>query len=151
MIKPIKEIMTKKLATISPKSLITDAVKKMCDLKIGTIVVGTKNNITGIFSERDLMEKVINKGLIPDKTLVESVMTENIVCINDFDEPFLALDLMKNNNIRHLIVIDKKEKVSGIISLRDILNSIIDYYKEENEKLEEILLENVDSDIKVIR
>jgi len=107
------------LVTASPNASIYEAAKKMAQHNVGSVVVVDQNNkIIGIFTERDLVKAVANS--IDLNTELEKVMTKNPITI-DYDEYIeKAILIMRENNIRHLPVVNKEGKFIGMISLRDL-------------------------------
>ncbi|HEX73139.1 MAG TPA: CBS domain-containing protein [Candidatus Hydrogenedentes bacterium] len=106
---------------VSPKSTVREAVKYLCDNKIGAVLVKVDDEAVGVFSERDLMHRVINQGLNPDEVLVEEVMSRNPITIHVNDDINLAKALMHMNKVRHLLVVGKEGEVVGLLSVRDLM------------------------------
>ena len=103
---------------------VFEAVKFMAEKKVGAVPVLNGTQLMGIFSERDVITRVVAKELDPKTILVESVMTKNIVVANadeNFDD---CLRKMKAANCRHLPVVSG-DRLLGIVSLRDILQNEI--------------------------
>jgi CBS domain-containing protein len=93
----------------------------MHERHIGSVLVMRDGRIAGIFSERDLMNRIVAEQLDAASTLVSAVMTERITCCT----PDTTLDTCRNamtkNRIRHLPVLDEAGNLVGIISSGDIL------------------------------
>lgn len=105
--------------TIPPTATVLDAVEKMNQLKIACLVVMEEGQILGIFTERDVLQRVVGEMLRPSNTPISEVMTRDVVCV----EPDTDLDdvstLMKDRRIRHLPVC-QKGRVIGMISIGDV-------------------------------
>ncbi len=99
---------------------VRDVARKMSDRNIGAIAVVTSGKLAGIFSERDLMTRVVVPGLSPDETPVSNVMTKSLVAAHPDEEIDSALQKMQSLGCRHLPVIDGSSLV-GMLSLRDLL------------------------------
>ncbi len=99
---------------------VRDAARSMSEKNIGAIAVVDSGKLVGIFSERDIMSRVVAPGLNPDETTVATVMTKDIVVGDMDDEVEDALRKMHAVGCRHLPIVDKG-KLVGIISLRDLL------------------------------
>lgn len=96
----------------------------MAQHNVGSVVVVDDNNrVLGIFTERDLVRVVANS--INLNTEIEKVMTKNPITINYDEYVEKAILLMRENNIRHLPVVNKENKFVGMISLRDVSKLII--------------------------
>lgn len=99
---------------------IQEVVSIMVEHNIGSVTVLEGDKIVGIFTERDLMNKIVGPGKIPSETKIEDVMTRELIVVPpDYDSED-CIRLMGRYKIRHLPVIDKDE-LKGIISLRDLL------------------------------
>lgn len=79
-----------------------------------------KLTLKGIFSERDLMRRCIAKDMDLEKTLIDEVMTKKVIVIESHDSPEYCLQIMKQENIRHIPVIDGQD-LRGIVSMRDLM------------------------------
>ncbi|MDZ7290843.1 MAG: CBS domain-containing protein [candidate division KSB1 bacterium] len=118
--------------TVQRDQTVLEAVKYMVEKEIGAVAVLEAGRLVGIFSERDLMKRVIAQGFDPQKVLVEEVMTRNIVMARPEESYASCLAKMQNHNIRHL-VIASEDRLLGVISLRDLM--IIDI-KEKSAEIE---------------
>jgi CBS domain-containing protein len=95
-------------------------VRTMVEHNIGAVPVMHNGKLVGIFSERDLMKRVVAEGRDPCATCLAEVMTGDPVSIGTNDELENCLTLMRQNGFRHLPVCFEGELV-GMVSLRDIL------------------------------
>ncbi|MCC7430694.1 CBS domain-containing protein [bacterium] len=101
---------------------IREVVKYMAQKNIGAVAVFTRDNqLAGIFSERDIMKRVVAADLNPDKVLISEVMTKKVY-VGTPDEDFEAcLQRMKTLNVRHLPIFENGIEYLGLVSLRDLL------------------------------
>ena len=113
-----------RVISVKPDDTVLDAIKVLARENIGAAVVMTGDRLAGIFSERDYTRKVILHGRSSDSTLVEQIMTANVVVVNPRTHARECMALMTEKNIRHLPVVDQG-RVVGIISIRDIVSDII--------------------------
>lgn len=134
----VKEILNRKgnqIYSIHPQETVYDAIKKMADLNIGALIVLDDNDkIAGIISERDYRNKVILKGRTSSTTPVQDIMVKQVFCVNSTDDVNLCMGLMTEKKIRHLPVLDDGE-LSGMISIGDVVKSVIDQQKIEIDSL----------------
>ncbi|MEX2455656.1 MAG: CBS domain-containing protein, partial [Balneolaceae bacterium] len=100
------------------------------DLNIGALLVMENDRLIGIISERDYRNKVILKGRASKTTLVKEIMVDEVVCVQANDKVRLCMQLMSDNKFRHLPVLDN-DKVVGVMSIGDVVKSIIDKQKVE--------------------
>jgi CBS domain-containing protein len=101
-------------------STVRDAARTMSDRNIGAIAVLDSGKLVGIFSERDVLTRIVAEGRNPDETRVESVMTKDIIVAAPGDDINDALQKMHACNCRHLPVVQGGNLV-GMISIRDLL------------------------------
>lgn len=109
-----------KVHTTSPGTNVLDATAKMNHHKIGALVVMDGDQVAGIFTERDVLRRVVGASQPPEAMLVAEVMTSDVVCCNpdaDIDE---VGALMKEHRIRHVPVCDRDSHLAGLISMGDI-------------------------------
>jgi CBS domain-containing protein len=119
------------LCVISKQETVFDAACLMAEKRIGAVPVVEGELVVGIFSERDIMNRVVAKNLNPQKTLVEQVMTKDLIVGSPDEDIEQILYRMKQSNIRHLPIVHEG-KLVGILSLRDLLQADL------NEKDQEI-------------
>jgi len=113
-------IMVKRVLKIGEEATVWDAVKEMYVANVGAIVV-VKNDkeIIGIFSERDILRRVIPKEMNLKKTHICEVMTKDPVTISPDSSLLDVYQQMQGLNLRHIPVVED-DKLIGIISLKDI-------------------------------
>jgi len=116
----VKDVMTKNVITIDSNQTILDAFKLYRDTKVGSLIVIENNQLAGIVTERDLIEKAIDKDL--KTTLVKDIMTSNIKTIKPLDNIDTASGVMERHNIKKLPVIDD-DNIAGIITINDIVHT----------------------------
>ncbi len=101
---------------------VRDVARKMSDRNVGAVAVLDGGRLVGIFSERDIMARVVAAGLNPEDTTVQKVMTRDIVVGKPTDDLDAALQKMHDVGCRHLPIVDSGNLI-GMISLRDLLES----------------------------
>ncbi len=108
---------------VSADASVLDAVRTMQRAKSGACVVLDNNKLVGIFSERDLMLRVVAAGLDPDKTAVREVMTTSLKTLTTEAGSSEALELMVSLHIRHLPIVEKDGSLAGLLSVRNLLRN----------------------------
>ena len=116
----VKDVMTKDVITIDSNQTILDAYKLYRDNKVGSIIVTDSEKCIGIVTERDLIEKSIDKDL--NSTLVKDIMTSNIRTISPGDNLDTASEMMERFNIKKLPVLEDNN-ITGIITINDIVHT----------------------------
>ncbi|MBI3268586.1 MAG: CBS domain-containing protein [Planctomycetes bacterium] len=124
------------LFSVQRGQTVFQVARFMSEKKIGAVVVLEGDRLAGLFSERDIMNRVVAQGRDPAKTVVDDVMTKEVVVAEAGDSWDAALAQMKKINVRHLPVIDGGRLV-GMLSLRDLLLSTIEVKEEEIKWLEQ--------------
>ena len=99
---------------------VLETVRAMVERNIGAVPVLHNGKLVGIFSERDLMKRVVAEGCDPRSTCLAEVMTDDPLTVNTNEELETCLTLMRRHNFRHLPVCHEGQLV-GMVSLRDIL------------------------------
>jgi CBS domain-containing protein len=117
----IKELLAnRELYTVTKGTTIKDTVFYMAEKGVGLIPIMNEGKLVGVFSERDLVKRVIAKNRSLDETKVEDVMSTKLIIadINEANESVLAK--MKEAKTRHILIIEN-EKLIGVLSMRDLL------------------------------
>jgi len=109
---------------------VLDVARMMVEHNIGAVPVLQAGQLAGIFSERDLMIRVVVGGKDPNRTPVSQVMTEDPLTVAPNDSLETCMTLMKRHSFRHLPVCSGRE-LKGVISLRDILLQNLDEKDDE--------------------
>lgn len=126
---------SKNLYTVQSGAKIIEVANYMAEHNIGLVpVLGNDGKLLGVFSERDLVRRVIAKGLDLHTTTVDSIMTKELVIASINESHQECLKKMKDKNIRHILIIDDK-KLHGILSMRDLLEIDLQVQQETIEVL----------------
>ena len=108
------------VAMIGEEATVMEAAKIMSDRRIGSLVVGRRENVVGIFTERDVLNRVVARHLDPSKTIVKDVMTKPVAGCQPTTKLAECRSVMTEKRIRHLPVV-KDNRLLGMISSGDIL------------------------------
>jgi CBS domain-containing protein len=107
------------IISLPPDTTVRAATKVMAKHKIGAVPVTESGRLIGIFTERDLISRVIAKEVDPDATRLRDVMTPHPMTVDATDPAGKALQMMREGGFRHLPIMQKNLLV-GIVSIRDI-------------------------------
>jgi CBS domain-containing protein len=127
-------------AEIAPDVLVIDAVRLMFERRVGALAVTEGRRAVGIFTERDLLRRVIHAGKDPATTHVRDVMTSPVVSVSDHTSIAHAADIMRENNFRHLAIVDRRGQLEGIVALRYLLYALMDELEKKVGDLEGYLM-----------
>lgn len=128
---PVKRVMARNIVTVDKQATALEVAGIMDTKNVGSVLVVDKTNgkYVGIVTERDIVRKVVAKGLDGSSYLVKGVMSSPLVTIESTKTIFEAGDLMDQKKVRHLAVTEGSEVV-GIVSIRDLINP--SQYDEES-------------------
>jgi CBS domain-containing protein len=105
---------------VDPARTVLDTVRYMVARNIGAVAVVKGDELVGIFTERDLMKRVVSHGIDAAQTIVRHVMTPDPKTVSLDDRIGDCMRMMKENNFRHVPICDGK-KLKGLLSLRDLI------------------------------
>lgn len=108
------------LFTISADATVLEATREMNRNRIGALMVMDGDRIAGIFTERDLLRKVVGEDLAPSSVKVGQVMSKDIICCTPDTDIEDASCIMRDRRIRHLPVCDGHGKLLGLVSIGDL-------------------------------
>ncbi|UEM21543.1 CBS domain-containing protein [Skermanella mucosa] len=109
--------------SFKPDDMVGAAVKAMAERRVGAVLVMEGNGLKGIFTERDLVTRVVAQDLDPNTTPLHHVMTAGPDTLPPDAMAIEALDLMRRHNYRHLPVL-RDGAVVGIVSIRDLYAAV---------------------------
>jgi len=118
---------------------VADAIEKMLKHNIGAVLINDATGLAGVFSERDVMRGLHNTGADILSVALADVMAKNLISVEADQTIDDALNAMRDNRIRHLIVMSKGE-LADFISMRDLMAYQIDIAKKSAEMLQQQIL-----------
>ena len=104
---------------VRDNATVRAAVGKMIEANVGCVIIEADEKVIGIFTERDLLRRVVGEGKDPASTLVSEVMTSPVSSCKPSDNIGECFKALSGSQFRHLLVLDNEEPV-GVISLRDV-------------------------------
>ncbi|HZU36998.1 MAG TPA: CBS domain-containing protein [Gemmataceae bacterium] len=119
----VSEILATKgshVLTIGAGAIVMDAALLMNEHKVGSLVVTEGSRPIGIFTERDILQRVVALRRDPATTRVADVMTAELACCRPETTIEEARGAMKNRRIRHLPVVDSDRRLLGLVSIGDL-------------------------------
>ena len=127
-------------AEIEPGATVLDAVGVMAQARVGAVAVVERAELKGIFTERDLMLRVVHRGCDPRATKVREVMTSPVSTASDKTTFSEALNLMLDRHLRHLPILGGDGQLLGMLSIRDLLQDEMEHLSREIESMDQYLL-----------
>ncbi|HEY8089753.1 MAG TPA: CBS domain-containing protein [Polyangiaceae bacterium] len=139
---PLEIVLRRKGADVyevGARATVLDAVEEMCRARVGAVLVMDEGELVGIFSERDLMTRVVLMRKDPASTPVGEVMTRNVVTIGPDVTPREAMALVTLRRVRHLPVVVGR-RVVGLVSIGDLVRWTIEERKTEVAQLQDYVM-----------
>jgi CBS domain-containing protein len=117
----LSTIMTGGIESILPQASLAEAAKKMASQDIGSLpVCAEPRRVVGIITDRDITVRAVARGMDPNQTRVEEVMTRDVLSCSSEAEVEDACQLMEKRQVRRLLVTGQDDTPVGIVSLGDI-------------------------------
>ena len=137
--KLVTQLSNRECFTLTEKDTLKTASNKLQTHNIGVMPVLSEHNksVIGIISERDLA-RYIYRDEFSSELLVTKIMTTNIISCNLNTSVTELMEIISNHKIRHIPIIEEK-KLLGIVSIGDVVNYLIEQYKDENQHLTDFI------------
>ncbi len=126
-------------ATVDPNATVMDAVRVMAQERVGAVAVVEQGQLRGIFTERDLMLRVVLKERNPRETKVGEVMTSPVETAPEDMREEDALTHMIDRHARHLPVVGQNGQLLGMLSIRNVLEHQVNLLSRELHALDQYL------------
>ena len=135
----VTKLSNRECFTLTEKDTLKTASNKLQTHNVGVMPVLSEHDksVIGIISERDLA-RYIYKDEFSSELLVTKIMTTNIISCNLNTSVTELMEIISNHKIRHIPIIEEK-KLLGIVSIGDVVNHIIEQYKDENQHLTDFI------------
>lgn len=137
----VKQVLDRKgheIYSVQPGDTVYTALEKMADKDVGALLVMDGSKLVGIFSERDYARKLILHGKSSKESKVQDFMSTTLYTVQPSDSIYHCMALMTDKRVRHLPVLDNNE-IAGLISIGDVVNSIISEQKAIIKDLEDYI------------
>ena len=119
----VRSVMTKPVVTTETDISVRKAAELMSKKNVGSIVVTSRKKPVGIVTERDMVERVVAKGLDASKVKMEEIMSKPLTTIEGAMPIIEAIRTMQKKKIRRLLIIENK-KLDGVVTQRDLLRAL---------------------------
>jgi CBS domain-containing protein len=121
----ISEVMSRDVEFIGENAAVMDAAVMMGELEVGALPVGTADRLLGIVTDRDILYRVVAKGLDCSVVRLREVMTRPVIACSEDDAVQAVMDLMASHHIRRMPVLDSVGLVTGWITLADLSRRLL--------------------------
>jgi CBS domain-containing protein len=125
---------------LPPDRTVLEAVKVMTERHVGAIAVTEGERLVGIFTERDLMRRVVATERDPATTPLGEVMTRRVEAVSDSTSVAEAAQRMREHHFRHLPIIDGEGRLLGMVALRYLLYDLMDDLNQKVGDLQSFLM-----------
>jgi CBS domain-containing protein len=117
---PVGKVMTRAVVFIHPDDSIKDAATKMKDLDVGLLPVCEGDRVVGLLTDRDITIRGIAAGLNPEGTRIREVMSSGAISCFEDEDVSEAARIMRDKQVRRLVVLNRDNRLAGLVSLGDI-------------------------------
>jgi len=121
----VGDVMTRDVEFVGAEATVAEAAAAMGDLGVGALPIGATDDLQGILTDRDILFRVVARGLSNTEVLVGDVMTTTIFSCRQEDSISTALNLMGARNLRRLPVLDANGRVVGLVTLADLSRTML--------------------------
>ncbi len=121
----IAEIMSRGVEFVAPSASVQQAAELMGEIDVGALPVGDAAQLDGVVTDRDILYRVVARGLDPVATAVRAVASRPVVVCREDDTLQAAMDLMASHHIRRLPVSDGAGRVAGWVTLADVARRLL--------------------------
>ncbi len=126
-------------ATVAPSASVLEAVEVMAEHAVGAVAVVDNGTLLGIFTERDVMLRVVLRQRSPRDTRVREVMTSPVETVSEDTPENDALVHMVERHVRHLPIVDTQGRLTAMLSIRNLLEHRVDELARELHSLDQYL------------
>ncbi len=125
----VASLMKTEMVTVSPEETVASAARLMTQNQVGAVLVVSHGTAQGLFSERDLLTRVVATGGDPSKVRVGDVASSPVISVKKTAHVRECVELLKEKRIRHLAVVENGKPV-GILSTRDFLEAVLEGFEK---------------------
>lgn len=120
---------------------VYDAVSRMVEKDVGSLIVVRSGRLCGIITERDYLRKVVVKGRNSRELLIREIMTpaSTLVVVTPESTVRQCTDIMRQCKFRHLPIVGDKGEVLGMISIRDLVDQMVSFHEAQVKQLQEYI------------
>ncbi len=129
---PIRALATLRPAVcVVPTTSVRGAIDRMNQNRAGCVLVEDKDRLVGIFTERDVLTRIVGSGLDLERTPVGEVMTRDPECLSPDERAAYALNKMNVGGFRHIPLVDDDGHAVGVVSMRNVVDYMVELFRTE--------------------
>ncbi len=121
----VSDLMTRYVEFVDPDATVKEVAELMGELDVGGLPVGGEERVEGVITDRDILYRVVARGLDPVQVRVRDVVSRPVIACGEDDSVTAAMDMMAANHIRRMPVRDARGRVSGWITLADLARKLL--------------------------
>ena len=121
----VSDVMSRDVEFLSDAATVQQAAELMGELDVGALPIGNAGRLDGIVTDRDILYRVVARGLDPAATPVRAVLSHPVIACNEAEAVQAAMDRMATNHIRRMPVCDAADVVVGWITLADLSRRLL--------------------------
>jgi CBS domain-containing protein len=130
--RPIRQVATMKPAVcVAPGATIRAAIESMNQRRVGCVLVAENARLLGIFTERDVITKVVAANVDIDKTSIDAVMSRDPESLSPDDRISFALNKMSAGGFRRIPLVDDSGRLAGLVTMRNVVDYLVDLFPTE--------------------
>ncbi len=120
-----------RIVSLERTATVADAVNAMIKDRVGAVLIVEGDVLLGLFTERDVLTRVVAAGRRPDETAIGDVMTPAPECLSFDDEMVFALNQMTVGGYRHVPILDADGRRAAVVSMRGVMDHIVEHFSTE--------------------
>ena len=128
---PIKSLLKNKYICLQEDTTLDKIIDEIKKYSTGCVLLQNTNQISGILTERDVINKILGRRLNLKNEIVSKYMTKNPECLHLDDPISFALNKMVSGGFRHIPLINENNNPLGVISMQDVINQLGDFFFDE--------------------
>ena len=120
MAKKVREVMSEQPITLTSTTPVVEAARRMRGANVGAVIIEEEGHAAGIVTDRDIVVRAVADGRDPESAPVSEIMSRELTTLSPDDDLDRAVEVMRKNAVRRVLVVDSKNQPVGILSLGDL-------------------------------
>jgi CBS domain-containing protein len=120
----VGSLIRRAVESVPPSASCLDAARRMRDMGVGSLVVAERKRPLGVLTDRDIVIRVVARGLDPEKVTAGEVMSERPIFVSQTRDVTTVLELMRDEGVRRVPVVDENHELVGVVALDDLILSV---------------------------